>query len=46
MDDVPEIEVLDELSEIVGISVHVVPLPRLTRAPMTAPIMRDAPISV
>jgi hypothetical protein len=46
MNGIPQIEMVDELGEIVGVSVHVVALPRLARATVAASIMRDAAVAV
>src|SRR5262249_7197961 len=40
-----QIECLRQGSEIVGIGIEVVALPRLARTPVTAPIMRDTAIT-
>lgn len=44
--NVTEIERLDELGQIVGVLVHIVALPGLVRAAMTAPVVGDDPIAV
>jgi len=41
-----QIERLQELREVVGIGVHVVSAPWLTRSPMTATVMGNAPKTV
>ena len=45
MDGILEIELLDQLREVVGVSVHVVAGPRLARPAMAATVMRDAAIA-
>jgi len=44
MNGVLEVEMLDQLGQIIGISVHVVALPRLARPAMAATIVCDTPI--
>src|SRR3984893_12008034 len=46
MDTVLQVKLLDEFPEIVGISVHVIAVPGLTRPAMAAAIMDDAAIAV
>ena len=46
MDRVIQIEMLDEFRQVIGISVHVIAVPRLARPAMTATIMGDAAIAM
>ena len=43
---VAEIERRDERREVVGVGVHLVAVPRLARAAVTAPVVRDAAVAV
>src|SRR6202011_808066 len=45
MDGILQIESLDQRREIVSVGVHIVPVPGLTRAAVTATIVGDASIS-
>ena len=45
MHGIPQVEVGDELGEVVRIGVEVVAVPRLARAAVPAPVMRDAAIA-
>jgi len=46
MNRIFQIESLSKLGEIVGVGVHIVAVPWLTRVSMTASVVRDATISV
>src|SRR6266567_2885796 len=46
MDRALEIELLDQHREVVGVSVHLVAVPRLARTTVTAPVMGDATVPV
>src|SRR5438094_7059762 len=46
MNRVLQIECFSRLSEIVGVGVHIVAVPWLTRASVTASVVRDATIPV
>jgi hypothetical protein len=41
-DDVRQVEMRQQFCQIVGIMIHIVAIPRLTGAAMSAPIVRDA----
>src|SRR6202048_2762115 len=45
MDGILEVELLDELCEVVGVSIHVVAGPRLARPSVATPVVRDAAIA-
>jgi hypothetical protein len=45
-DDVLEVQLDDQFSEIVGVLVHIVALPRLVGATMTAAVMGNNPVSM
>jgi hypothetical protein len=44
--DVLEVQLDDQFSEIVGVLVHIVALPRLVGATMTAAVMGNNPVSM
>ncbi len=41
-----QIELLDERRQVVRVRIHVVAVPRLTRAAVSATVVRDAPIAM
>jgi hypothetical protein len=45
MDRVLQVEVFDQRREVVGVSVHLVAVPRLARTAVAAPIMRGASVA-
>src|SRR5690606_40642632 len=44
--DLIEVQLFDELSEVIGVRIHVVAGRRLARASMATPIVRDCPVAV
>ena len=46
VDGVLQVELFEQRRQIVGVGVHVVAVPGLAGAAMTAPVMRDAAIAV
>src|SRR5262245_17924241 len=41
-----QFELLNELCQVIRVSIHLVPVPGLARSPMTASVMRNAAIAV
>ena len=46
MNDVRQVELLDEFRKVVGVRVHVIPVPGLGRPSVTAPVVGDGAIPV
>src|SRR5580700_2169022 len=46
MDGLLEVEMIDELSEVVGIGIEIISVPRLAGPAVAAPVMGDAPVAV
>src|ERR1700755_565175 len=45
-DEIVQVELFDQLGEVVGILVHIVAFPSLSRLAMAAPVVSDDPIAV